>query len=202
MTRDAREPPAAHARPALNEQAHRIDDATFRYAMGQFPTGVTVVAAIDPQTATVHGMTANAFVSVSMEPALVLVSIGGATRTHQLLENSLTFGVSILREGQERVALQFAGRPVGLEPFEFVHQESGPVLRDCLVSVCAEVVSTVRAGDHTLFIAAITRIDSVSTQARPLTYHRGRFMSLGSPTGDWPIDIADAWAGSLRSGWG
>lgn len=170
--------------------------------MGQFLTGVTVVAVVDPETAAVHGMTANAFMSVSLEPALIVVSIGGATHTHQILERATRFGVSILREGQERVALRLAGKTGMTEQLDFVEQPSGPVLRDCLVSVCADVASTVRAGDHTLFVGSVTAINTRATHARPLAYHRGRFVSMGSPTGDWPVDIADAWAGSLHSGWG
>lgn len=179
-----------------------IDGAAFRQAMGQFLTGVTIVGAVDPDTSRVHGMTANAFMSVSMEPPLVVVSVGGATRTHAILARSTCFGVSILREGQERLALHLAGRPSMNEHPDFVDVPSGPVLRDCLVSVCADITSTVRAGDHTLVIGAITRIATPMPAARPLAYHRGRFISAGVPTGEWPVDLLDAWAGSLRSGWG
>jgi flavin reductase (DIM6/NTAB) family NADH-FMN oxidoreductase RutF len=59
-----------------------------------------------------------------------------------------------------------------------------------------------RAGDHTLFVGRVSRLNSGSAGALPLTYHRGRFISAGPPTGEWPLSITDAWAGSLRSGWG
>jgi flavin reductase (DIM6/NTAB) family NADH-FMN oxidoreductase RutF len=170
--------------------------------MGQFLSGVTIVAAVDPDTGLVHGMTASAFVSVSLEPPLVLVSVGGATRTHEILERSACFGVSILRAGQEPLALRMAGKPVrASDGFEFAHREAGPVLADCLASVSADIASAIRAGDHTLFVGRVTRLDTGSA-ALPLAYHRGRFISAGPPTGEWPVSVADAWAGSLRSGWG
>jgi len=179
-----------------------MDTGTFRRGMGQFLTGVTVVAALDCEVDAVHGMTANAFMSVSLEPPLVLVSIGGATRMHRILERSVSFGVSILREGQEPVALQLAGNVKHSKALEFAELDSGPVLADCLASVCADIASTTRVGDHTLFIGTATQINLRAPRARPLAYHRGRFVAVGAPTGDWPLDIADAWAGSLRSGWG
>lgn len=182
----------------------QVDQAAFRRTMGQFLTGVTIVGVTDPATGLVHGMTANAFlsVSVSLEPPLILVSVGGATHTHRILERSVNFGVSILRDGQERLALHMAGKQVRPGGFEFTGAEAGPVLTDCLASVSADIVSATRAGDHTLFVGQVTRLRPGTRGAQPLGYHRGRFVAAGPPTGEWPVSIADAWAGSLRSGWG
>lgn len=193
---------ASHEAGAGDTDRSAFDSAAFRQAMGQFLTGVTVVAAVDPDTHVVHAMTANAFMSVSLEPPLVVISVGGATRTHHILQRCTSLGISVLREGQERVALRLAGKAVGGPEVEFLTEDAGPVLRDCLVSVCADISSTVRAGDHTLFVATVTRIHNRHPHGRPLAYHRGRFLSVGPSTGDWPVDIGDAWAGSMHSGWG
>ncbi len=178
----------------------------FRRAMGQFLSGVTVVGVLEPadgpDPARVHGMTANAFMSVSLDPALVVVSVGGATHTHHLLEQCTSFGVSILRQGQENIALQFAGKAGVGEAVEFEHNSDGPVLRDCLTSMCAALVTSVRAGDHTLFIGEVSRIFPGRLESRPLAYHRGQFVLAGERTGDWPVDLWDAWAGALHSRWG
>ncbi len=179
-----------------------IDQDLFRRTMGQFLTGVTIVAALDPAAGQVHGMTASAFLSVSLEPPLILVSIGGATRTHQVLQRAGRFGVSILRAGQEPLALRMAGKPVTAAGFQFADLGAGPVLADCLASVSADITSVTPAGDHTLFVGRATRLNAGSAGQPPLAYQRGRFITAGAPTGDWPVSLADAWAGSLRSGWG
>jgi flavin reductase len=178
----------------------------FRRVMGQFLSGVTIVGVLEPadgpNPARVHGMTANAFMSVSLDPALIVVSVGGATHTHSVLEQCTSFGVSILRQGQERIALQFAGKPGVEEAVEFDHDSDGPVLRDCLTSVCAALVTSVRAGDHTLFIGEVTKIFPGRSESRPLAYHHGQFVLTGERTGDWPVDLWDAWVGALHSRWG
>src|SRR5688572_8501483 len=100
----------------------RFDAAMFRNALGRFATGVTVVTtAIDGG---VHGMTANAFTSVSLDPPLVLVSVGEQARMHAYLLQNSRFGVSVLSEDQLAYAWNFAGRPQdGLQPaFSWRHE--------------------------------------------------------------------------------
>jgi hypothetical protein len=90
----------------------QFSPAQIRATLGRFCTGVTVVTTADSQGAAVHAMTANAFTSVSLDPALVLVSIDHRARMHQLLPATGRYGVSVLAADQERIALHFAGRPL------------------------------------------------------------------------------------------
>jgi Flavin reductase like domain len=80
----SRQPPAAGAPNLLPQtgvarltpKARAVEQAAreFRQVMGRFATGVTVVTTVERDT--VHGMTANGFLSVSLRPPLVLVSLG------------------------------------------------------------------------------------------------------------------------------
>src|SRR5947208_1563626 len=79
-----------------------------RNCLGRFATGVTVVTASHEQRD--HGMTANAFTSVSLDPPLVLVAVRNEGRIKPLLEGSGRFAVSVLAEDQEALALHFSGR--------------------------------------------------------------------------------------------
>src|SRR3972149_5246138 len=81
----------------------------FRRVMGQFATGVTVVTTRLGDE--VHGLTANAICSVSLEPLLVLVCVDHAADTHPLLEKSGVFAVNILSHGQQDLSRLFAGPP-------------------------------------------------------------------------------------------
>src|SRR5438132_6176378 len=91
------------------EPAPEIDTRTFRATMGRFATGVTVVTT--GQQGSVHGMTANAFLSVSLAPPLVLVSVDNRARIAQHLAAGMRYGINILSEQQEDLSRHFGGRP-------------------------------------------------------------------------------------------
>ena len=86
-----------------------VDPLEFRNTLGRFGTGITVVTV--QQGEEVRGITVNAFMSVSLKPPLVLVSIDKNANSHALLAQSERYGVSILSEHQEVVSNLFAGRP-------------------------------------------------------------------------------------------
>src|ERR671910_957127 len=93
-----------------------------RKTLGMFATGVTVITTLKGDQ--VHGMTANAFMSVSLEPPLVLISVDRRTRMCRLLHEGRTYGVSVLCESQSGLSDRFAGRTSGaqVEPrFEVIH---------------------------------------------------------------------------------
>src|SRR5215467_10301192 len=92
----------------------------FRVAMACFATGVTIIT-VDQQ-GEVHGMTANAFASVSLEPLLVLVCVDQKARTHAHLHAKKRFGVNVLAETQRAISEYYA-RP--LRSHERAEQEAG-----------------------------------------------------------------------------
>ncbi len=86
----------------------KIDTRQFRNALGRFASGVTVLTAeYEEQT---HGMTANAFVSVSLDPPLILVSLDNRSNMHRILPQVRRFGISVLAEDQDALSNHFAGR--------------------------------------------------------------------------------------------
>src|ERR1700726_2609568 len=92
------------------EGACSFDPRQFRHALARFASGVTVLTAqYEGQT---HGMTANAFVSVSLDPPLVLVSLDNRSYMHRILPCVDCYGISVLAEDQERLSNHFAGRTV------------------------------------------------------------------------------------------
>src|SRR3984885_16278650 len=123
------------------------DQRRFRDALGTFATGVTIVSTrLDDL---VHGMTANGFMSVSLEPALVVVSIASGARMHDILVRAGRYGVSVLSREQEPVSRHFAGRPqAGV--IELVESAGMPLVAGALTHVVADVVDPHPAGDHPL----------------------------------------------------
>ena len=88
-----------------------MDDRLFRTAMGKFATGVTVITT--NVNGTIHGMTANAFMSVSLDPKLVVISIGEKASMLELIKKSGTFTVNILSAQQQEMSMLFAGQIKG-----------------------------------------------------------------------------------------
>jgi flavin reductase (DIM6/NTAB) family NADH-FMN oxidoreductase RutF len=150
----------------------------FRAALGRFATGVTVIT-VETATGDVHGMTANAFCSVSLRPPLVLVCIDHLAETYLHLRERAQFGVSILKEEQEALSEFFAdpernpdaGYRLGIK---YRPMKSGtPVLQDALGNLDCSVVSAREAGDHTIFIGKVREV--IVGEGAPLLYFRGRY---------------------------
>src|SRR5579859_2827722 len=130
-----------------------IDPLAFRATMGRFATGVTVVtvgAADD-----MHGMTANAFLSVSLNPPLVLVSVDNRARMSQQLVLGTRYGVNILSEKQEQLSRHFGGRPQEGIHIPFVWHDAAPLIEGCVAHIVARVIAIHSAGDHALYIGHV-----------------------------------------------
>jgi flavin reductase (DIM6/NTAB) family NADH-FMN oxidoreductase RutF len=151
-----------------------IDLALLRRVMGSFATGVTVIVA--EAGGDIRGMTANAFLSGSLEPPLCVVSIAKRAHMHGHLAAAGRFSVNILSTAQEELALHFAGRPSTSASPEFLEQNGVPLLPDAASQLTAEVAETHDCGDHTLFVGAIKWI--AANNRTPLVYHAGRFATL------------------------
>jgi len=157
------------ARPAAE-----IDLALLRRVMGSFATGVTVIVA--EAGGDIRGMTANAFLSGSLEPPLCVVSIAKRAHMHGHLAAAGRFSVNILSTAQEDLALHFAGRPVVNASPAFLEHDGVPLLPDAASQLTADVVETHDCGDHTLFVGAISWI--AANNRTPLVYHAGPFATL------------------------
>ena len=149
-----------------------MDDRLFRDAMGKFATGVTVL--LTENEGDIHGMTANGFMSVSLDPKLVVISIGHKAKFLEKVSQSRQYTVNILAEDQEHYSRHFAGRPDGEVAFE---QLAGlPVLGGAIAQVACEVVSEHVEGDHTLFIGKV--IDLKLEDKNPLLFYSGKYRQL------------------------
>jgi flavin reductase len=163
----------------------------FRKAMGAFATGVTIITLdLDGE---VHGMTANAVASVSLDPLLVLVCVAHIAHTHGHIHARKRFGINILAESQ-RVISEYYARPAQVQD----HAEQGreqvraeaeagarfdrtahgtPVLHGALAYLECKLQSAREAGDHTIFIAEVE--DVVVRSGEPLLFFRGKYRKTG-----------------------
>jgi flavin reductase (DIM6/NTAB) family NADH-FMN oxidoreductase RutF len=147
---------------------------------------VTVVTARhEDQT---HGMTANAFVSVSLDPPLVLVSLDNRSYMHRLLPVVGRYGVSVLAEDQERLSNHFAGRTVEGIQIRFLTRGEIPLLEGAVAYFVVRVIDAHPAGDHTLYIGHVEHFES--HDEKPLLFYSGRYQHLRADIKQalWPQD--------------
>ena len=163
-------------RVATSEQAPAIDSSLFRRVMGRFASGVTVITA--ESSGEVRGMTANAFMSASLDPPLILVSVAKRASMHPHLHAAGRFAINILGAGQEDIANHFAGRALHAYAPQFVHVGRIPTLGSVATVITAETIATHDCGDHTLFVGHIQTM--MADDSAPLVYHAGKFGALAS----------------------
>jgi flavin reductase (DIM6/NTAB) family NADH-FMN oxidoreductase RutF len=157
----------------MDQPADRwIDPLLFRRIMGRFPTGVTLIAAKWPD-GSVHAMTANAFMSGSLEPPLCVVSVGKDAHMHACLDGARRYSVSILARGQEDYSNHFAGRTVPGLAISFDGIDGVPVLPDAAAQIVCRKAAVHDCGDHSLFIGEIVAMRDGAGE--PLAYHAGRY---------------------------
>jgi flavin reductase (DIM6/NTAB) family NADH-FMN oxidoreductase RutF len=149
----------------------------YRSVTGSFATGVTVTTLPgDPP----HGLTANAFCSVSMEPPLVQVCVSTDTTSYELLENQGVdrYCVNILASDQRHLGEHFANmNEMSESPFNVEStslSESGvPVFEESLAYIDCEVWDSIPAGDHVFYVGEVQEMDVLNPDKKGLTFFKG-----------------------------
>ncbi len=159
-----------------------LNTTEFRKAMGCFATGVTIIT-LDLE-GEVHGMTANAFASVSLDPPLVLVCVNEQASTHGHLHAKKRFGINMLAAAQGAISEYYA-RVERIQ--EQAEREAGarfdrtgkgtPILHGALAYLECRLQTAQPAGDHTIFIAEVEEV--VVREGEPLLFFRGRYRKIG-----------------------
>jgi flavin reductase (DIM6/NTAB) family NADH-FMN oxidoreductase RutF len=183
------------AAPAAPGHAEGVSNDEFRAAMSRLAAGVVLVTAQEPPldpddpagpAGEDAGMTATAFLSVSLDPPLVLVSLREGSRMDDLLAEQPLWAVSVLSESQRHIAGRFAmkGRISDRLLFEDIPYARGtasgaPLVRGALATLECSTEQRVVAGDHTLLIGRVLTADLPSADGGPLLYFRGRYRRLG-----------------------
>ncbi|QFZ20715.1 flavin reductase family protein [Saccharothrix syringae] len=141
------------------EPASTMERTSLREAMSLFATGVTVLTVGGEH---VHGMTANAFTSVSLDPPLVLCCVARSAVMHGAISETGRFAVSIMGADQRETARYFADkrRPLGAAQFDAVDWLAGPhsgapLLHGALAWLECWLVHRYEGGDHTIFVGRV-----------------------------------------------
>jgi flavin reductase (DIM6/NTAB) family NADH-FMN oxidoreductase RutF len=157
-----------------------IDPRTFRQTVGQFVTGVTVIAMeVD---GSIRALTANSFTSLSLNPPLVLFCLGKGTKAGQLIHEVTEFSVNILSQDQQALSSYFAGawRAESPPQFSFTRSEGGPRLDGSVAALGCHVDAVHEGGDHWIVVGQVISIHRSELPRAPLVFFGGRYSSLAS----------------------
>ncbi|WSQ59657.1 flavin reductase family protein [Streptomyces sp. NBC_01217] len=182
-------PPSPRSEPIPH--AEGVSNDEFRGALARLAAGVVLITAEEPPLdengrGEDVGMTATAFMSVSLDPPLVMVSLRNDSRMDDLLSEQPLWAVSVLAESQRHIAGRFAmkGRISDRLLFEDIPYTRGeishaPLVGGALATLECRTEQRVLAGDHTLVVARVLSASLPSGDGSPLTYFRGRYRQLG-----------------------
>ena len=169
------EEPLAPPRPSL-------DARDFRSALGSFPTGVCLITTVTPDSQRV-GLTANSFSSVSLDPPMVLWSLGRSASSAPVFRDAEYFAINVLAAGDEELSSHFA-RP-GADKFaqyagRFTDGLAGvPVLQGAVATFECHSRHRYYGGDHIIVIGRVERY-AYDAGRSPLVFHRGRYAAGGA----------------------
>ena len=163
-----------------------VDKDDFRRCMSEFATGVTVVTTLDDEDK-VHGMSANSFTSVCLDPPLVLVCVAHNTNTYGFIESKRRFGVNVLGSHQEAIGRYFARKPEdrhGDVEYDYTITSvcQVPAIKDVLVFFGCQLVGSHVYGDHTVYISEVKEILR-GEAGSPLLFYESRWYSNLDTTG-------------------
>lgn len=162
------------------------ESSRLRAMMGRFATGVTVVAARHGPL--LAGMTANGIASISIDPPLMMASIGERSETHRAIVGSHAFAVSVLADDQQPLAECFAQPTTAAKLTRFCDAEwheaetGSPILEGAIAYFDCRLTERHPGGDHTIFVGEIVAA-GYREDAAPLLWFGSRYRRLAPDEG-------------------
>jgi flavin reductase (DIM6/NTAB) family NADH-FMN oxidoreductase RutF len=163
----------------MNAPEFSFDTRAFRCALGQFATGIAVVTACG-KDGLLAGLTVNSFASVSLDPPLVLWSLGSHSPALSLFRECTHYAINVLAADQTDVSQRFATSQADkFAGLEFSAGLGGaPVLPGCLASFECRNEAIHTGGDHIILIGHVERF--TAGEGSPLLYFGGGYRKLAS----------------------
>lgn len=159
-----------------------VDPFEFRTIMGHFATGVTVITTREGDR--LHGMTANAVSSLSLDPVMLLICVEKTTHAHDIIQASGVFAVNILTERQEALSRLFAKKSepevnsLRGQAYSMGAATGSPIIADCLAYMECRVRQVLDGGDHSIMLGEVVGEGVMNDDLQPLLFFRGGYRSL------------------------
>ena len=152
-----------------------IDSDLFRKVLGSYPTGVSIITALDDQNEPV-GMVVGSFTSVSLDPPLVGFFPGRDSTSWPKIERAGQFCVNVLGSDQQAICRQIAGKaPDKFAGVDYTLSAEGlPLIAGSLIVIECSLYSVTEAGDHWFALGEVRRLETARDED-PMLFHRGRY---------------------------
>lgn len=159
-----------------------IDGRQFRNTIGLFATGVTVI--VSGEGDNLHAMTANAVMSLSLDPMLLIVGVHKKAKLAALLQAGQGFSVNILSQEQKDLSNYFAGgwRETELPAFHFLPWSGAPRLEGCVAAVGCDLEQLLEGGDHWIAVGRVVALYQADDTNQPLLFYGGQYHELATQT--------------------
>lgn len=156
-----------------------IDHAAYKRVMGSFPSGVTVITTVDDDGQVV-GLTASAFSSLSMDPALVLFCPNYSSDSYPVLIRRKHFAIHLLSADQREEAYAFASK--GKDKAQGIawtlSERGNPLLENATAIIECELWREYEGGDHAILVGAVKNLIVPQQEVIPMIYCRGKMGAL------------------------
>ena len=166
----------------LSSDSSAIDPRDFRNALGTYATGVSIITAMTAERKP-YGLTCNSFASVSLNPPLVLWSLGMYSQGLPIFQNASHFTVNVLGASQQALATTFAKSTV--DRFAGVDWKPGlgnaPLLAGCVAWFQCRAANRYYGGDHVIFLGAVEAY--AYNKQEPLLFLGSGFGRFAVPAG-------------------
>ncbi|MCR8897867.1 flavin reductase family protein [Gordonia sp. GONU] len=161
-----------------------FDHDAFKKAVGQFPSGLTIVTGVDDGRP--HGMTLQSFMSLSLEPALIAIAPARTSTTWPVIAETGSFAVNILSEQHSELARKFASSGGDrFESLDYTTTSTGnPILGETVTWFDCRIADILDGGDHVIVLGEVLELGQAeeSTPREPIIFHRSGFRRLAEPT--------------------
>ncbi len=154
------------------------DPDSFRAAISDFPTGVTVVTAVGENGPS--GATANAVASLSLDPPMMLACLDQGSRTLASVRGAGSFAINVLAAEQAELARRFSTKDAEADKWDGIDSEERdgtPKLAGVILWIRCELRDLLDGGDHAIVTGTVQEVES--SGGEPLVFHRGTYRGLG-----------------------
>ena len=151
----------------------KVNTKNFKKTLSKFKTGVTVVCVKDKEFT--FGKTVNSFNSLSLNPPMVLFSLGNYSSSIKKFSKTKFLSINILSNKQKNISDNFALTTPKLENIKFVEGKNGTaIIANCIANLECKLLDKIKKGDHIIFICKILELQS-NDKLKPLIYFNSKF---------------------------
>ena len=141
--------------------------------LSKFSTGITVVCVKNNNS--IYGKTVNSFNSLSLNPPMVLFSLGNYSSSIKQFSKTKFLSINILSSKQKKLSDNFASTAPKLENIKFIEgKNKTPIIPNCIANLECEIIDKIKKGDHKIFICKILEVQS-NEQLKPLIYFNSKY---------------------------